>query len=183
MTADHAETERSTRIARVLISAFQEAVLPKNASYNDVFLLPTFLPITCDDLSAQLASLPKPIACVGFSNSAALVIGYWVVPPEVNDSFDRRYPRMLRRGREALARQWRIKDVNRQVAIVLGSGSASLAWQDYWTLREDYVTPYLSWLEERAGWSLARRGYICSVRVRPSGGMTITLKDTNAERR
>ena len=177
--ADDVDLERSTRIARVFVSAFQKALLPKGASCSDVLLLPTFLPLKCEELSVQLASLPKPIGCVAFSNPTALVIGYWLVPPGTPNSFDTRYRYMVRLGRETLARKWRIEDADSQVAFTLHSGTVSLSWQDYWTLREDYVTPFLVWLAERPNRALARLGYVCSVSVRASLGVTVTARKRN----
>lgn len=122
-------------------------------------------------MSAELANLHKPVTCVGFGNRVALVLGYWVVPPRVNDSFDIRYPAQVRQGYSWLARDWNVEDVNSLVAIELRSGRISLSWKEYWTLREDFVTPYLSWVEERPPKALARVGYVCSVGVRASSGM------------
>lgn len=177
MTEDSGDIEGATRRARVLLSSFQSAVLPKDAHVGTVFVLPTMLPVQSEELSAQLANLPKPVTCVAFGNPAALTFGYWVIPPGVSDSFARRYPDFLRRGHTELARHWHVEDTTSPVAILLEAGTESLSWRDYWTLREDYVTPYLLWTEDRPATALAREGYVCSVRVRAYGGLWATVRE------
>ena len=183
MTADSGDIQAAARIARVLLSSFQTAVLPKDAHVESVFVLPTMLPVDSEELSTQLANLPKPVTCVGFGNPAALTFGYWVVPPGVSDSFARRYPDFVRRGHTELARQWRVEDATSPVAILLEAGTALLSWRDYWTLREDYVTPYLLWSEGRPTMALAREGYVCSVRVRAYGGLWATARERKPKKR
>lgn len=183
MTADSGDIEAATRLAGVLLSAFQTAVLPKDAHLESVLLLPSLLPVETKELAAQLANLPKPITCVGFGNPIALTFGYWVIPPGECDSFDKRYPAFLRRGHTELARQWRVEDTNSPVAILLESGTESLSWRDYWRLREDYVTPYLLWSEDRPATPLARQGYVCSVRARAFGGLWGTVREHTIKER
>lgn len=167
-TPDH---EAELRIADVLISAFQTAVLQSGTTRDRVFLLPTMAPTKREKVTAQLAGLPKPITCIGFGNPTALVLGYWVVPSGVKDSFNMRYPDIVRRAHAKLASNWHVDDVNSVVAIALDSGAATLSWGEYWSLREEYFTPYLAWYEERPTASAAREGHVCSVRVQASGGI------------
>ena len=175
MTADHSD-QRAIRVAEALISAFQAAVLPTEASRDGVLLLPTLVPLKAQEICAQLANLPKPVTCVAFENSATLVLGYWIIPPYVHDSFNRRYPDLVRRSRAELARAWHVEDPDSPVSLTLKSGTVPLSWVDYWTLREDYVTPYLAWFEERPARGVGRDTFVCSVRVQATAGMWLTAK-------
>lgn len=170
-------------MAGVLVSAFQSALLPQDASVDRVLVLPTLLPLKSVEVSAQLASLPKPVTCIAFGNRVALVLGYWIVPSGVNDSFGLRYPAALRQGQSRLARDWHVQDVDSPVAIELRSGTVSLPWTDYWTLRESYVTPYLAWYEDRPSKALARAGYVCSVSVHASTGIWGTATERVSSKR
>jgi len=173
LTADHSD-QRATHIAEALIFAFQSAVLHGEASRDGILLLPTLAPLRTQELCAQLASLPKPITCVAFENPGTLVVGYWTIPPGIDDSFSRRYSDLVRRGRAELALAWHVENPNAPVELTLKSGTVSLSWLDYWTLREDYVTPYLTWIEERPARAVGRDTIVCSVHVRNTAGMWLT---------
>lgn len=152
-------------------------MLGKEASKEVVLLLPTLAPLKIDAMSAHLADLPKPITCVAFDSRVNLVFGYWALSHEINDSFAERYVEFVRRGSIELARTWRVEDVNTPIELVLKSGPVPLSWQDYWTLREHYVTPYLTWLEERPAKSFGPHAVACSIRVEATAGMWITAKE------
>jgi hypothetical protein len=64
-------------LARVALFGLRASIGPRELSSDRYFLLPQLSPLDTEGLIERLATLPKPIRCVGFAHLGNLMVACW----------------------------------------------------------------------------------------------------------